>query len=123
MQKLELVDDRFPDMVNGQKTNTLRWKEGEVKEGYLLFYATKNPSWKALVWVTNVRNIPMDQIAYVYDMSPQELHKAMLRHYPDINIDSNVSYIEYLSPIQTLEKKGIPENFEEKVITEINVES
>lgn len=118
MQRLELVDDKFPDLLKGIKTNTLRWCEGEIKTGYLVFYATNNADQKALVWVTHVQNTPMNKIAYKYDMGGKELYAAMLRHYPNIQIDSEVSYIEYLSPLETLNQKGIPDNLCEEVITD-----
>lgn len=109
IQKLELVDDRFPAIFTGEKTNTLRWREGDIKPGYLVFYASNNPKWKTLVWVTNVDTTPMDKIAHVYDVTPEELHKAMLRHYPDIQIDSEVVFVEHLTPQQTMEQYGLPE--------------
>ena len=98
IQELELVDDRFPAIYTGEKANTLRWQEGDIEPGYLIFYATNNHHWKTLVWVTNVKSTPMDEISYIYDMTPEELHKAMQRHYPDIKIDSDVVFVEHLSP-------------------------
>lgn len=116
MQKLELVDDLFENMLKGIKTNTLRWKEAEIQKGYLIFYASNNLSWKSLVWVQEIEKLPLNQSAHLYDMSAQELHKAMLRHYPDILFDSEVSYIKFLSPKDTIEKHGLPKDFEEEII-------
>lgn len=120
IQKLELVDDRFPAIFTGKKTNTLRWQEGDIKLGYLVFYASNNPKWKTLVWVINVNFIPMDKIAYVYDMTPEDLHKAMLRHYPDIKIDSEVVFVEHLAPQQTLEQYGLPQELDFEPIMDLD---
>ena len=49
MQKLELLDEFFPALMSGIKTNTLRWREGNIKKGYLLFYESKDPDLKAIV--------------------------------------------------------------------------
>lgn len=111
IQKLELADDLFPALMRGEKTNTLRWQEGPVQTGYLLFYATHNPDWRAVVWVTGVQACPMNEIAPFYTMSPEELHKAMLRHYPDIEINSDILFIEHLSPEKTRSFHGIPAAF------------
>lgn len=108
VQTLELLDDFFPALFKGEKTNTLRWNEGDVVPGYLLFYASRNPGWKALVWVTGTRQCSLDAIASVYHMSAQELHTAMLKHYPAIRPDSEVLFIEYLPPLETKETYGIP---------------
>jgi len=95
IQFLELADDLFPKILNGEKTNTLRWNEGNIKEGYLTFYKTSNPSVKCNVLVSSIETAPMKDFAHKYNMSSQDLHFEMLRHYPDIKIDSEVSFIEF----------------------------
>ncbi len=118
LQTLELSDVLFPSLLRGEKNNTLRWNEGDIKEGYLIFYATTNPEYKALVWVTNVQNYLMPNIAPYYKMSAEELHISMLKHYPDIKIDSEVARITYLSPRETNLKYGQPEGLNAEFIIE-----
>lgn len=110
IQKLELAKDLFPKMISGAKTNTLRWNEGIIEEGFLLFYAENNINLSATVWVNRVTTSSMKNFACKYNMSAKALHSSMLRHYPDIKIDSIVSFIEYLSPEKTLKIHGIPDN-------------
>jgi hypothetical protein len=111
IQTLELVDDRFPALFTGEKINTVRWNEGDIKEGYLLYYASKNPKWRTLVWVTKSQRIPMNKIAHLYGMTPDELCSVMQRHYPGIKQDTVILFIEHLTPQQTEKEVGIPEEF------------
>lgn len=103
LQKLELVDRLFPDLLDGKKINTLRWREGDINPGYLLYYASSNPALQALVWVTKVERLPLSEAAPFYNMTPQELLVSMRKHYPDIRIDDEVMLVHHLSPQETQE--------------------
>ncbi|NCC21006.1 MAG: ASCH domain-containing protein [Alphaproteobacteria bacterium] len=116
IQTLELADSLFPQVLAGEKTRTLRWREGEIRPGYLLYTSFDNPAWKALVWVTGCRDAPMNEMAPLYDMSPEDLHKSMQRHYPDIEIDSPVTLVEHLTPRQTAEEHGVPESLRGEIL-------
>lgn len=119
IQTLELADSLFPQLLAGEKTRTLRWREGDVRPGYLLYYSYDNPAWKVLVWVTGCREAPMSEMAPLYDMSPESLHKAMSRHYSEIEIDSPVTLVEHLTPLQTAEEHGIPEILRSEIIMSV----
>ncbi len=108
IQKLELVDHLFPALFSGDKIATLRWKEGEIEEGYLLYHATHNEDWKVLVWVTKVEKALLSAVAPLYKQTPEELCQNMRIYYPSIEIDSEIVMIHHLTPHQTAEQKGIP---------------
>lgn len=108
IQKLELADIFFPDLLSGNKTRTLRWNEHQIKKGFLIFYTNISPPKTACVWVTSVKDMKLQDSAPLYNMTPKELHESMLAHYPDIKENSMVSYIEYLSPTETKNNYGDP---------------
>lgn len=111
IQKLELVDVLFPFLLSGEKKNTLRWNEGEIETGFLIFYATHDPKLKSLVWVTDVQYHIMQDIAHFYNMSAEQLYASMIKHYPKIKIDSKVAYIKFLSPQETQLKYNKTKDF------------
>lgn len=101
-------------------------ERGEIRPGYLLYYSYDNPAWKALVWVTGCRDAPMNEMAPLYDMTPEELHKSMQRHYPYIEIDSPVTLVEHLTPLQTAEECSVPKSLRNEVlmsVEELNAEA
>lgn len=116
IQRLELVDSRFPALFTGEKRDTVRWNEGCIELGYLLYYASVNSKWKTLVWVTATRNIPLNELAEHYKQTPEELLGAMQRHYPHIQIDTEVLFVEHLTPQETFAVHGIPEDFHEQLV-------
>jgi hypothetical protein len=116
IQKLNLADRFFPSLLAGKKTNTLRWQETAIKKGYLLFVSSKNPRWRSLVWVTEIRHARMNEFAPFYNMTPEELQISMQKHYPDIKIDTEVSLVEHLTPQQTIIEHGVPDAWQNKII-------
>jgi hypothetical protein len=116
LQKLELVDRLFPALFTGEKVSTLRWREGEVAEGYLLYCASNNPKWKALVWVTGTEKKPLRAFASFCNQTPDELLAAMRTHYPEITLEDDVLLVHHLTPYDTAERKGIPDELWGEVI-------
>lgn len=112
IQKLELADSLFPELLAEQKTKTLRWEDNEIKPGYMLYYSYDNPQWQALVWVTDVQKAPLSEFSSSYDFTPEELHQQMLRHYTDIPIDASCFLVKHLTPEQTAKQYGIPKELE-----------
>ena len=108
IQRLELVDHLFPALFSGDKIATLRWGEGDIEAGYLLYHATHNEDWKVLVWVTKVERGSLRYFAPFYQQTPEELCQSMRIHYPLIEIDSEVALIHHFTPHQTAEQKGLP---------------
>ncbi len=49
IQKLKLVDRRFPALLNGEKTDTIRLNEGVVETGLLLYEGCDDLSLKTQV--------------------------------------------------------------------------
>lgn len=61
----------------------------------------------------------MNEMAPLYDMTPEELHKSMQRHYPDIEIDSPVTLVEHLTPLQTAKEHGVPEPLRGEILMSV----
>lgn len=102
LQRLELAKDLFPSVMNGKKTDTLRWnKEGPFELGFLEFYAEGNPSLKATVLVTGLQKGNMAKFAPRYNMNAEQLTESMQKHYPDITIDAPMTLVEFMSPQET----------------------
>jgi hypothetical protein len=115
-QRLELVDRRFPALFTGEKRETIRWNEGDIVPGYLLYTASKNDAWKTVVWVTSVRRCLLGSLTGYYKSEPAELLASMQRHYPAIALDTDVLFVEHLTPQETLTRYGAPEGLADKIL-------
>lgn len=116
IQRLELVDRRFPALLSGEKRDTIRWNEGHIEPGYLIYYASDNSRWKTMVWVTATRYTTLASLAPVAAQAPEELLAVMRRHYPNIELDTEVLFVEHLSPQETRARYGVPEDCDEALI-------
>lgn len=115
MQELELLDRFFPDVFDGVKRRTLRWGDGEIAEGFLLFRASRSPDLKTLVWVTSVEKHSFETAAPLYQMTVSELLASMKTHYPAIDGTAELQLVNHLSPKETVAQKGLPNGFTEKL--------
>ncbi len=102
IQTLELVDRRWPALLNGEKTDTIRWKEGMIKPGLLKYVACGDRNTTAWVWVVSVRKMLLKDVPNEPDK--QDLLKRMQKHYPAITLTTEIDFIEHLSVPETLEK-------------------
>lgn len=108
IQKLELVDEQFPALLRGEKTDTIRLNEGDIKPGFLLFYSSSGKE-RAVVWVTEINYMPLrnvgKKVGYTKRTPDDETClRHMKKHYPDITLDTEILLVEYLSPSETKEK-------------------
>lgn len=101
LQRLELADELFPDLMSGKKTDTLRWNEGTFELGYLEFYSKKDISRRATVLVTGIRKGTLSSFARHYGQSVELLLLRMQKHYPDITLNDGVTLVEFMSPSDT----------------------
>lgn len=101
LQRLELADDLFPDLMSGKKTDTLRWNEGDIELGYLEFYSAGNIGKRATVLVTGIRKGTLESFAKHYSMTADALVTKMKKHYPDITASDKMTLIEFMSPSET----------------------
>jgi hypothetical protein len=105
MQMLELVDRRFPALLSGRKTSTIRWNEGVIKPGFLLYVSCSGKE-RAIVWVNEVNRIPLRDIGKKigYDAHHKDENhtlELMRLHYPAITLDTEIDLIEHLSVADT----------------------
>ena len=109
MQKLTLVERLFELTEKGEKTATIRWREGEIRPGYLCFTCLERPSRTVIVWVTKVTSLPLKDAAQFLGREKEWPSDVMLdgmrEHYPEISLADQVEIVEYLSPAATVQKE------------------
>lgn len=119
VQRLELVDRLFDDIFSGKKKNTKRYKDKKITEGYLLYEASENNQLRALVWVTNVETMPLFEVVKRVEeernTSVDDLLRRMRSHYPDISLDTRIEVVMHLTPNETYQKYGVPDNLLEEL--------
>lgn len=101
LQRLELADDLFPQVMRGAKTDILHWKEENIGLGYLEFYSVKNPALTATVLVTGVQKNTLQKFASRCRMTVDGLLLEMKRHYPDITPQAQMQLVEFMTPDET----------------------
>lgn len=112
IQALELVDRYFDALFAGQKRNTQRYQEQRTEPGFLIFEASDDPVLLALVWVEDVIYTALRDVHDAVGgekYSPDELLAGMRKHYPDIQLDSEIMVVKHLSPLETYRQHGIPD--------------
>lgn len=105
MQTLGVVPRLFPQLVNGEKTSTIRWRERHIVPGRMLYVCDGDPSRTAIVLVTKVTSMKLrDAAAYLgrqQDWTDDVMLEGMREHYPGITLDDQVEIIEHLTPAET----------------------
>lgn len=106
VQMLELVDERWNALISGKKLDTIRFEETRIDRGFLIFRNCSNFENYCIVYVTDTVDIPLrDVLKYTKDVvrKPNEaaLLETMRTHYPNIELDTKIQYIQHLSPDET----------------------
>lgn len=103
IQKLKLVDRRFPALMAGEKTDTIRWNEGVVETGLLLYEGCDDLSLQTTVWVTDVLFIPLRKVSEEVGSgeSLEYILSSIRVHYPDITLDTEIMLVKHLTPAET----------------------
>lgn len=112
MQWLEVVPRLFPQVENGNKRSTIRWRERPIVPGYMRYVCAGDPDRTVVVWVTRITSMPLrNAAAFVgrQDEWPDQVMLAGMReHYPGIELDDEVQVIEHLTPAETQARPGFP---------------
>ncbi len=107
MQKLNVVRRLFPQILSGEKTSTIRWRELRIKPGLMTYVNEDDPSQSTVVRVTECTDMPLSDVAKYLgkeiEWTDQIMLEGMQEHYPEIELNSMVQLIEHLTPEQTHE--------------------
>jgi hypothetical protein len=110
MQRLALADRHFPALLRGDKIQTVRWREGRVGVGPLVFYSETESGREVEVWVTRCTRMPLGDVAAFLSKTkewPDDVMLAGMRaHYPGISLRDVVDVIEHLSPEETRSRRS-----------------
>ncbi len=105
-QWLHLVERRWPALVNGEKTSTLRLNEGFIHKGFLVYKDCPKEQWAEVVYVTHVYYVPLRQALEIdgFDEHTPDMETALKQmrvHYPDITLDTPILFAQHLSVPET----------------------
>jgi len=99
MQSLEIVPRLLPDVRNGKKQHTIRWRERRIVPGPMRYVNAQNPDDTLVVQVTEVNTMPLSAVAGYLGQEEAwpapVLLEGMREHYPDIQLDSEVDVIHH----------------------------
>ncbi|MDT0353059.1 ASCH domain-containing protein [Pseudonocardia charpentierae] len=100
------MDSRFPALLRGEKTDTIRLDEGDIEPGFLCYVNWPFEDQRVVVYVTSVEYLPLREVAGrtrddVEQPTPEELLDRMRVYYPQITLDTVVLYVEHLTPEET----------------------
>lgn len=105
MQSLGVVPRLFSEILSGEKTSTIRWRERRITLGRMLYVCDGDPSRTAIVLVTKVTTMKLrDAAGYLgrqQDWPDDVMLEGMREHYPKITLDDSVEIIEHLTPDET----------------------
>lgn len=105
-QWLHLVERRWPALLNGEKTSTLRLNEGFIHKGFLVYKDYPKEQLAEVVLVTQVYYLPLKQTFEIegFDEHTPDIEtglKQMRVHYPDITLDTLILFAKHLSVSET----------------------
>lgn len=115
-QWVHLVERRWPALLNGEKTSTLRLNEGFIHKGFLVYKDYPNEQLAEVVYVTHVYYVPLRQANEIdgYDEHTPDMETALKQmkvHYPEITLDTPILFAQHLGVPET--KKLYPNQVEE----------
>jgi hypothetical protein len=99
LQTLTVVKRLFPQILSGEKTSTIRWRERRIVPGILKLVCAGDPEIAALVDVFRCTDMPLSNAAAflgrVQDWPDDVMLDGMREHYPDIQLSSTVQVVEF----------------------------
>lgn len=99
IQSLVVVKRLFPQVLSGEKTSTIRWRERRIVPGQLKFICNESPELTVLVEVHRSTDMPLSAAAAFVgrtdDWPDEVMLNGMREHYPDIQMSSTVQVIEF----------------------------
>ena len=102
VDRSKTVTSLFPDVRSGKKQHTIRWREGKIIPGPMLYVNADDDSETLVVQVTEVKTMKLFFVASylgrLEEWSDEVLLSGMREHYPDIRLDSEVEVIHHLAP-------------------------
>lgn len=108
-QWLHLVERRWPALLNGEKTSTLRLNEGFVHKGFLVYKDCPKEQWAEVVYVTAVYYVPLRQALEIdgFDDHTPDIKtglEQMRAFYPKITLETPILLAKHLSVSDTRQK-------------------
>jgi hypothetical protein len=115
MQKLDVVERLFPQIVSGEKTSTIRFGEQRIQVGPMVYWCGGNSARTVAVWVNRCTDMPLSEAADFLGKTEKWPDEVMLEgmrtHYPEIQLSDIVQIVEHYTPAESLpyltEMKGI----------------
>ena len=102
IQTLGVVARLFPEILSGEKTSTIRWKEPHIEVGPMRFICDEDPCRTVVVEVFRCTDMPLSEAASFVGKADEWPNHIMLEgmreHYPKIQLSSIVQVIEYKTP-------------------------
>ena len=102
IQSLGVAKRLFPLILSGEKTHTIRWREGHIVPGPMQVTCDGDEQSTVMVTVLRCTEMPLRQAAAFVGKSdewPDEIMLSGMReHYPDIELSSIVQVIEFAPP-------------------------
>jgi len=102
MQSLPVVARLFPLILSGEKTSTIRWREGPIGLGPLKFLCEGDPDKSVVVEVLRCTEMPLCEAAAFVgraeDWPDDVMLEGMREHYPAIELSSRVEVVEFALP-------------------------
>lgn len=108
-QWLHLVERRWPALLKGEKTSTLRLNEGFIHKGFLVYKDCPKEQWAEVVYVTHVYYVPLRQALEIdgFDDHTPDIEtglKQMKVYYPEITFDTPIIFAQHLGVPETKQK-------------------
>ena len=105
-QWLHLVERRWPALVNGEKTSTLRLNEGFIHKGFLVYKDCPKEQRTEVVCVTHVYYVPLRQALELdgFDAHTPDIEtglKQMRAFYPNITLETPILFAQHLGVPET----------------------
>ena len=103
MQRLGVVPRLFEEILAGRKTSTIRFREGPIVPGPMLYVCDGAPERRVVVEVTRVTAMPLSAVAATLgrerEWPPTVMLEGMREHYPGIGLADEVCVIEHTAPV------------------------